>query len=81
MRISLQEIHSGKDHAGSADTALRTTMRKERLLDGVKPMVRKKFAIERYIEASHSFNRANFGAIRLQRGNEAAVHQQAVEFD
>lgn len=62
---SAQEIHGGEDHAGSADAALRPTVRKERSLDGVEPMVWKWFALERHIEASHPFNRANFRAIHL----------------
>ena len=35
IRMLFQQCHRGKDHAGSADTALRSAIFQERLLHGV----------------------------------------------
>ena len=70
MRIALQEIECGENHARRANAALRASMGKEGLLHGVKLIV-----------GFHSLDCANFCALSLQRRDQTAVDQQAVDFD
>src|SRR5262249_11376097 len=60
----------GENHAGRANAALRSTMGEKGLLHGVQ-----------LIFIGQAFDGSDAGAFGLQRGDEAAVHQSAVEFD
>ena len=73
MRVALQEIERGENHARSADTTLRAAMGKEGLLHGVQA------ALVACRELT--FDGADFCALRLQRGDQTAVYQHAVDFD
>ena len=70
MRVALQEIECGENHARCADTTLRASMGKEGLLHGVKLLF-----------GSDSLDGANSCALSLERRDQTAVDQHAVDFD
>src|SRR6266852_4083413 len=65
-----QKIYHRENHAGGTNSALCSAMGEKCLLDGMKSRV-----------VSDSFNRANCRASCVERGHQATVYQDTVQFD
>ncbi len=62
-----KQIHGRKDHAWGANSALRAAVLKKRLLHRVQML------------SSDSLDRENLGAVCVENGHQATVHQRAVD--
>ena len=70
VRTAIEQIDRRKNHSGSADAALRTAVRDERLLYGMK-----------LLAICDAFDGANHGSVSLQDGDEATVHELTIDLD
>ncbi len=66
--MPFKERHGGDHHAGRADAALRAATFEKRLLHGIQPLA-----------AGDPLDRANVCSLCVDRGDEATVHDSAVQ--
>jgi hypothetical protein len=70
LRMFVEEMVGGEDHAGSADAALGSALLEEALLDGVE-----------FFFVGEAFDGGDFGAFGLEYRDEAGVDEFAVHQD
>ena len=70
VRVFVEQVVGGEDHAGGADSALRSAAFEEALLDGVE-----------FFATGEAFDRGDARAFGLENGDEAGVDELSVHED